>query len=85
MTSEEFEKAYTVFDKGGNIITSVAGDENFLYCDSVGIGVKDFVAIAEGYAAAFQIIEDLTKKLKKTTQIGELQLKVLELIGKEES
>lgn len=76
MTEEETREAFSDFKAGHRAVSALVNGEGEFTCDS--IGKEEYLLIAKGYIAAFNLIKELDETCERLTKIADAQHALLE-------
>ena len=76
MTEKETKEAFNDFKAGHHMISSLVDENGDFICES--INASDYLTIAKGYVAAFNLIKDLDEICNRLTKIADTQYALLE-------
>ena len=80
MTEKETKEAFSDFKAGHHMVSSLVDENGNFICES--IDTSDYLTIAKGYVAAFNLIKDLDETCNRLTKIADAQHVLLEKYDK---
>jgi hypothetical protein len=76
MTEKETKEAFSDFKAGHHMVTSLVDENGNFTCES--ISASDYLTIAKGYIAAFNLIKDLDEMCNRLMKMSDAQHALLE-------